>query len=65
MITKKSLPTLSWEKPYENVLIDYSHYDTKAYAIIGAISRERGIEHLMIYNKSLNVDRFKVFLEEL
>ena len=48
-----------------NALIDMGQMNTDPIAILGAVSRERGIEHLMIYRKSLNVDRFKVFLEEL
>ena len=65
MVTKKSLPTLSWSKKRTNAEIDFHHFDTKAYAIIGAVSREMGLEHYMIFTKSLNVDRFLIFLEEL
>ena len=36
-----------------------------AKAVIAAISRERGIEKTMIFKRSVNVSRFKVFLEEL
>ena len=63
MITKKSLPTLSWSKLRQNALIDYTHFDCKSYAIIGAVSREMGMEHMMVFHKSLNTDRFLVFLE--
>ena len=36
-----------------------------AKAVIAAISRERGIEKAMIFKRSVNVSRFKIFLEEL
>lgn len=65
MITKRSLPTLCWSKKNQNAELDLSHFDTKAYAIIGAVSRERGIESIMTFKKSLNTDRFMIFLEEL
>ena len=39
--------------------------DTGALAVVAAISRERGVEAAMIFPKSLNVSRFKIFLENL
>ena len=39
--------------------------DTGALAVVAAISREQGVEAAMIFPKSLNVSRFKIFLEEL
>ena len=39
--------------------------DTSALAVVAAISRERGVEAAMIFPKSLNVSKFKIFLENL
>ena len=37
----------------------------KPIAVLGAISREKGIEHVMTFPKSVNIKKFKTFLEEL
>ena len=39
--------------------------NTSATAVIGAISREKGVELMMKFPKSINVMRFKILLEEL
>ena len=39
--------------------------DTGALAVVAAISREQGVEMAMIFPKSLNVSRFKIFLDNL
>ena len=34
-------------------------------AVVAAVSRERGVETAMTFKRSVNVPKFKVFLEEL
>ena len=36
-----------------------------AIAVIAAVSRERGIEKVLAFKRSVNVMKFKIFLEEL
>ena len=42
-----------------------SNIETKPIAVIGAIRREKGLEVLMTFPKSINKARFFVFLQEL
>ena len=36
-----------------------------AIAVVGAVSREIGVDLYMTFPKSVNIEKFKVFLEEL
>lgn len=65
MVTKRTFPTHDWAKLKCNTLLDLSHASTKATAVIGAVSRERGVELVMTFPKSVNAPKFKIFLEEL
>jgi len=65
VVTKSTLPKVEWSLPKENMKLDLSRIDTGPIAVLGAVSRERGIEHIMLFEKSVNIPKFKVFLEEL
>ena len=65
MVTKKTVPSHSWSKQKQNISLDYQHMDTNAIAVIGAVSREKGLELVMTWPKSITKIRFKIFLEEL
>ena len=43
--------------------LDLSRIETKVYAVIGAVSMEFGLELFMLFPKSVNREKFKVFLE--
>ena len=65
MVTKRTLPSHCWSNAHSNTTMDLSWIDTKPVAVIGAVSREKGIELIMTFPKSINIVKFKVFLEEL
>ena len=65
MITKRTFPKQDWSKLRQNTSFDYAQTDTKAVAVVGAVSREKGVELIMTWPKSVNVMKFKVFLDEL
>ena len=65
MVTKSSFPTHDWSKLKTNTKMDMSWKNNEPIAVLGAVSREKGIEHVMTFRKSVNVPKFKVFLEEL
>ena len=46
-------------------MLDYRQMSMKPIAVLGAVSREKGIEHMMTFQKSVNNTKFKTFLEEL
>ena len=49
--------------PHQVCDIALMHAD--ALAVLLAISRERGVEHIRVYPKSVNKKKFLEFLEEL
>ena len=65
VITKKTLPTHVWTLPRNNMQVDQSKAYTETFAVLLAISREKGIEMVDIYKKSINKVKFKQFLERL
>ena len=65
VITKKTWPTHAWSSPKENVTLNQCNAYTRTYAVILAISRERGVELVDIYKDSINKMKFKLFLERL
>ena len=46
LITKSTIPKLEWSTKSNNIKIDLSSFDTAPVAIIGAVSREYGLELL-------------------
>ena len=43
--------------------LDLSRVETKVYAVIGAVSMEMGMELFMVFPKSINREKFKIFLQ--
>ena len=65
MITKKTFNTHVWTRPRSNITLDQGETYTKTKAVILAISREKGIESIMFFEKSINKQKFRIFLEEI
>ena len=65
MVTKSTFPTNDWSKKYENTLLSSDRMNTQATAVLGAVSRENGVDLLMTFDKSVNVPKFLSFLENL
>ena len=65
VITKKTMGKYAWTLPKTNIVLDQSEVYTKTYAVIVAISRECGVDLVQVYDKSINKQKFKTFLENL
>ena len=65
LITKNTLPTHAWTLPKTNIRIDQRESYTKAKAIIVAVSREYGLDHIEVFNNSITKRKFKLFLDNL
>ena len=65
MITKRTKPTHVWSLPKTNICLDQRELGIKAKAVIAAVSREYGIEHIEVYEKSITKIKFKAFLDNL
>ena len=65
MYTKSTFGTHEYSKKHTNMQVDLSKTNTDAIAVIVAVSRERGVEHMMQSPMSINKATFKLFLHEL
>ena len=50
---------------YHNTQFDFACIDTTPIAVIASVSREYGLDLMMMFKYSVNTQKFKVFLEEL
>ena len=65
MVTKRTIPQGDWSLPLIHSEIDLSKIDTKPIAVLGGVSLENGIDLVKTYPKSVNNDKFLMFLQEL
>ena len=65
IVNTKTIQKFDWSKKYQNQRVSQSLSYMEPIAVIGAVSREKGIELMMTFRKSINVTKYKFFLEEL
>jgi transposase len=65
MVTKSTMPTLEWSAVNTRYKVDLSQYGNVSIAVLAGVSQERGVDLAMIFPKSVNIPKFKVWLEEL
>jgi transposase len=65
LITKSTIPKREWTPKKERLEIDFGQFSREVIAIIASISREAGVDLIMNFGKSVNKEKFKVYLEEL
>ena len=65
MFTKAALPQSEYCLPKENVNIDKSQAYEPAMALLSGISKEKGLEHYMLFPRSVNIQKFKDYLIKL
>ena len=64
-ITKNTMPTHTWSLPRNNTQLDNKEYYDTIYAVILAVSRERGVEHIEVNKKSITKVKFQILLQNL
>ena len=65
MFTRKTCHQSEWTKKRENMSVDQSKLDEPTIALLCGISKERGIEHHQQFDKSVNIEKFKQFCQNL
>ena len=65
VFTRKTFSDKEWCLPQQNVTIDQDQLNETTLALLSGISREKGQEHFKIFEKSVNIPKFKQYLEEL
>ena len=65
MFTRKTCQHSEWMKKGQNMSIDQSKLDEPTIALLCGISKERGIEYHQQFIRSVNIDKFKQFCQNL
>ena len=65
MITKSTMPTHEWSGCRDHFQVDFNQFAGKSIAVLAGVSMERGVDLMMTFNKSVNIEKFKVYLDEL
>jgi transposase len=65
MVTKSTMPTHEWSAVNTRYMVDLSQYGKTSIAVLAGVSQERGVDLAMIFEKSVNIPKFKMWLEEL
>ena len=65
MVTTKTIPTHEWSGERHEMQVDQRQYGRRAIAVLGGVSQERGVDLMMQFDKSVNIEKFKVWLDEL
>ena len=65
MFTRKTCPDTEWSLPKENMAVDVKYLDEPTLALLGGVSKEKGLEHFQIFQKSVNVEKFKEYIAGL
>ena len=58
MFTRSTLPDTEWALPGENMKVDVAMKNEPTLALLAGVSKEKGIEHFRIFEKSVNVEKF-------
>ena len=65
MVTKKSMPTHAYSQKGQRIKVDYSQYQHGAVAVLAGVSEQIGTDLVMLFDFSVNKEKFKVYLDEL
>ena len=65
MITKSTIATHEWSNKNNNYKIDMKHYAKYTVAVMAGISKEYGLDIISTYDRSINIPKFKEFLQNL
>ena len=63
--TRKTMIDTEWSMPGENVRVDEARLSEPTLALLAGISKENGLEHFRVFPKSVNIEKFKQYLQEL
>ena len=63
--TRSMVPKTEYSAKGKNMAADLVHLKEPTLAVLSAISKEKGQEHFMIFDDSVNVTKFKKYLQEL
>ena len=65
MITRSTIRSKEFTPPYLRVEVPQVELNNQTIALVGAVSKEIGVDLAMTFDHSVNIEKFKIFLEEL
>ena len=66
MITRSTIRSKEFTPPYlSRVEVPQVELNNQTIALVGAVSKEIGVDLAMTFDHSVNIEKFKIFLEEL
>ena len=65
VFTKASIPTLDYAAKYSNQTVDEKDFYSRYLAVVAAVSADRGVDAIMIFNHALDKQNFIEFLKHL
>ena len=63
--TRTTMPKQEYCHQGKNMAADLAHLVGPTLVVLAAISKEKGLEHFKIFEKSVNIPKFKGYLQEL
>ena len=63
--TRTTVPKAEYCNQGQNVAADLVYMKEPTLAVLSSISKEKGLEHYRIFDNSVNIPKFKEFLQEL
>ena len=63
--TRSTVPKAEYCRQGQNVAADLAYMQEPTLAVLASISKEKGLEHYRIFDNSVNIPKFKEFLQEL
>ena len=64
-VTRRTLRPLEWSRRKENPTVDMDRLKEPTLAVLAGVSKENGLEHFKIFERSVNKEKFEEWLEEL
>ena len=65
MFTRKTVPLIEWSNKLTNIEVEEETINEPAYALLMAVSDHSGVELAKVYKKSVNIEKFLKYVEEL
>ena len=65
MFTKATIPKLDYAHKHTNQTVDEKDFYHRYLAVVAAVSADRGVDCIMIFDEAVKQDTFIAFLEEL
>ena len=65
MVTKSTIQRREWSSKGNRFEVDHAKFSETAVAALASVSAEMGLEHLMMFDRSVNKKKFWLYLQEL